>query len=115
MFMGAGVYVAAAVALAAVVALFYAGGRVVLSLFGIPANPRVHCMTCGSEGRAQTRTRGSLALEIVLWCLVIVPGLIYSVWRVSSRRRVCATCGAENIVPLDTPAARGHRAQLARQ
>lgn len=71
--------------------------------------PAVHCMTCGVDAASKTRTRGSIGLEIVLWLCLIVPGLIYSVWRLTTRRQVCSACGAENIIPLDSPAAVSHR------
>lgn len=72
-----------------------------------------HCMTCGVDGLTKTRTRGSIFIEIVLWLCLIVPGLIYSIWRLTTKRQVCASCGAENIIPLDSPAAKNHRQMLA--
>jgi len=73
---------------------------------------RQHCMTCGSEGDPVAKTKGSLLIEIVLWLCLIVPGLIYSVWRLTSRHSACSVCGATNLVPCDTPAAKAHREQL---
>lgn len=74
---------------------------------------QVHCMTCGTDGRSKTRTRGSIFIEIILWLCFLVPGVIYSIWRLTTRRQVCAACGAENIVPADAPAAVSHRKALA--
>ena len=62
------------------------------------------CTTCGHHGAAKSHTRGSMLVEIVLWLLFLLPGLIYSLWRVSTRRRVCAACGGTALVPPDTPA-----------
>jgi len=73
----------------------------------------MHCMTCGVEGPTKTRTRGSIAIEVILWLCFLVPGLIYSVWRLTTRREVCASCGAENIIPIESPAAIQHRRVLA--
>lgn len=61
--------------------------------------PVMVCPTCGHHGETATRTKGSMAIEIVLWLLFIVPGVIYSLWRLSTRRAVCAQCGAETLVP----------------
>lgn len=36
--------------------------------------------------------RGSLAVEIVLWLLLFLPGILYSLWR-HSGVAVCHTCG----------------------
>ena len=45
-------------------------------------------------------------MEIILWILFIIPGLIYSLWRLSSRGDVCSQCGQANLIPLNTPVAR---------
>ena len=42
----------------------------------------------------KTVTRGSIWIEIILWLCLIVPGLIYSIWRLTTRRQVCSACGA---------------------
>lgn len=64
------------------------------------------CITCGHHGPTKPQTRGSFAIELVLWLLFIVPGLLYSLWRLSTRRHVCSACGGATLVPPDTPAGR---------
>lgn len=64
------------------------------------------CTTCLTVGVPQRRARGSLLLEIVLWLCAIIPGLVYSAWRLSSRRRVCRACGGKELIPVDSPRAR---------
>lgn len=71
------------------------------------------CTTCGHEGGTETKTRGHIAIEIILWLLLIVPGLIYSVWRMSSRHQVCASCGAATLVPPDSPVALAHKKKMS--
>jgi hypothetical protein len=61
------------------------------------------CNNCGSTGRPKTETKGSILIEIILWLSFIVPGLIYSIWRMSTRSKVCRSCGARSLVPLDSP------------
>lgn len=61
------------------------------------------CSNCGQISSGKTTVRGSLALEIVLWFFLLIPGIIYSVWRSSSRHKTCPACGSTNLVPLDTP------------
>ena len=78
----------------------------------IKAGDGKHCLTCGTDGRTTTNTRGSIWNEVVLWICFIVPGLIYSLWRHSSRSQVCRACGSGSVVPTDSPAAIGHRRQL---
>lgn len=70
-----------------------------------PGKPKV-CTTCGHLGPTTTQTRGSIVIEIVLWLAFLIPGLIYSIWRLSSRRQVCAKCGGETLVPADSPVGR---------
>jgi ribosomal protein S27AE len=67
-----------------------------------PMNEKA-CARCGQVGQPATDTPGSLALEVLLWLLFLVPGLVYSVWRVSARREVCAACGSAELLPLHTP------------
>lgn len=64
------------------------------------------CTRCGTRTNARTETRGSFIIELALWLLFIIPGLIYSLWRLSSRRDVCHACGAPDLVPVDSPVGR---------
>lgn len=61
------------------------------------------CKDCGTVGRANRVTRGSLLIEIVLWLCFLVPGLLYSLWRLSTKHNACRACGSRNLVPLDSP------------
>ena len=61
------------------------------------------CKACGHVGVPESRVRGSLAIEIILWLCLIIPGLIYSIWRMGSRFSACAKCASEDIIPLDSP------------
>jgi hypothetical protein len=65
------------------------------------------CTACGSATKPKTITKGSTLIELILWLCFIVPGIIYSIWRLSSRYSACRACGSKNIVPLDTPVGRG--------
>lgn len=69
------------------------------------------CSACGAMGKTKTITRGSLLIEIILWLCFLVPGLIYSIWRHTTRHDGCAVCGAEQLIPVSSP--RG--GQIARE
>lgn len=71
-----------------------------------------HCMTCGSDGVPTSRVKGSLGIEIILWVCFLVPGLIYSLWRMNSRHSVCASCAGTELVPMESPAALSHKKSL---
>ena len=64
------------------------------------------CTTCHTVGKQKRETRGSFVIELALWLMLIVPGLIYSLWRLTTRRNVCRACGSPNIVPTTSPVAR---------
>jgi hypothetical protein len=61
------------------------------------------CARCGVQGSLKSETRGSFLIEVVLWLMFIIPGLIYSLWRLSTRRKVCGSCGSHELVPLNSP------------
>ena len=65
------------------------------------------CTNCGFRGKAKRITKGSILIEIVLWIMLLVPGLIYSIWRLASRYNGCPQCGAGNMIPIDSP--KGHK------
>lgn len=69
------------------------------------SDPRKLCSSCGHVGRPKTVTPGSLLIEAVLWLCLLVPGLIYSLWRINRRHDACAKCGAATLLPLDSPVA----------
>lgn len=62
------------------------------------------CTRCGTVGRLRTRTKGSFLIEVMLWLAFIVPGVLYSLWRLTTRARVCAACGSDALVPVNSPA-----------
>lgn len=64
---------------------------------------RYICPNCGSIGNPRTYTKGAFLVEVTLWLLCLLPGLIYSMWRLTSRYRGCPSCGAANMVPVDSP------------
>lgn len=64
------------------------------------------CSACGHVGSSKTAVKGNILIEIVLWLFLIIPGLIYSIWRSSSRYKKCVVCGSTNLVPIDTPVGR---------
>jgi hypothetical protein len=64
------------------------------------------CKACGYHGTPGSITKGSFAIEVILWLCFIIPGLIYSFWRLSSRGSNCPTCGSTEVIPVDSPIGR---------
>lgn len=64
------------------------------------------CTQCGSIDSVKKITPGSFAIEIVLWLCFLIPGLIYSLWRLAARRKGCGVCGSAALVPAASPMGR---------
>lgn len=69
----------------------------------MPGNSTHICSNCGSSVRAKTFTPGSISIEIILWFTFIVPGVVYSLWRLTSRYKACPACKSKNIIPIASP------------
>lgn len=63
------------------------------------------CTICGYVGEAKTVTKGHFALELVLWLCFIVPGIVYSIWRLTTRYEACPLCENKNLIPGSAPLA----------
>lgn len=72
------------------------------------------CTTCGAKTNPVTLTKGSFGMEVLLWLLMILPGVLYSLWRLTSREKGCPNCRKATLIPIDSPIARTHLATLAK-
>ena len=62
------------------------------------------CTVCRSSfGSPKTVTPGSPTVELLLYGLLFIPGLLYSSYRLANSRKVCPNCGASQFVGTDTP------------
>jgi hypothetical protein len=85
------------------------------------------CTSCGYVGYPKRLTKGSFWLELFLWLIFVfpvlvyisllstgfvietfpwifaLPGLLYSIWRLTSRYDACPKCKNASTIPLDTP------------
>ena len=61
------------------------------------------CQTCGFEGYQKTFTKGSFIMELFLWLVFLFPGVIYSIWRLTSRYSGCPSCENNSMIPVDSP------------
>lgn len=60
----------------------------------------MYCPICKHEGKAKKVTKGSIIIEIFLWCMMLVPGFIYSLWRLTTRHDACPQCGNANLLKV---------------
>jgi len=61
------------------------------------------CTTCGYVGSPKRITKGSILIEIALWLFFVVPGLIYSIWRLTTKYDACPKCKNASMIPADSP------------
>jgi hypothetical protein len=73
----------------------------------------VVCKACEMTGTPRSITPGSMGMEVLLWLCFLLPGMLYSTYRISKRYKGCAHCGSADIVPIESPAGQNIlRAQL---
>ena len=61
--------------------------------------------SCRTAARPAKRVKGSFWIELILWLTFLVPGLIYSVWRLTSKEEICPECERPSMIPIDSPEA----------
>lgn len=64
------------------------------------------CTQCSSKIYPIEVTPGSFSMEVILWLFFLIPGLIYSFWRLGTRHEECPYCGSRSFIPINTP--KGH-------
>lgn len=57
------------------------------------------CTMCGFIGKEVSFTKGSILIEIFLWCIFFFPGFLYSIWRLTTRSKVCPNCKHNAMIP----------------
>lgn len=57
------------------------------------------CGECNSALEFDKSKRGSRIIEMILWSTLVIPGLIYSIWRKSTRKKICYYCGSDFVFP----------------
>ena len=66
------------------------------------SGPMKVCTVCEHVGPSRMQTRGSMGVEVCLWLCFLLPGIVYSLWRRSTRAPVCRVCGSSALVPSNS-------------
>jgi hypothetical protein len=71
-----------------------------------PLGPLLGPWICESCGRTAPRPRaiknGSPIIEIILWLAFILPGVIYSIWRITTVHSACIYCSGK-VIQTNSP------------
>jgi hypothetical protein len=59
------------------------------------------CKNCNSVGPPKILRRGTLSLELLLWMCLLVPGFIYSAWRLMNKYKTCSSCGSSKVTDFE--------------
>lgn len=62
------------------------------------------CTNCGHIGYRLKKKKGSIFITIILILFFILPGILYMLWRGSTKHYVCSSCGGQTLVPITSPA-----------
>jgi len=76
-----------------------------LARLGMGKHKTLYCLQCGSVGFPKKKMPGSFGIELVLWLCLILPGVIYSLWRWNATQSVCAICESPGLIPPSSPRA----------
>jgi hypothetical protein len=62
------------------------------------------CQECGDIGIPEKHMPGSLLLQIVLFLFWLLPGIIYTIYRIAATKTICPSCKTtEPMLPLNSP------------
>jgi hypothetical protein len=71
----------------------------------------MQCARCGQIDVPDLLVPGSDRVEVLAWCCLLLPGLLYALWRHASRRRICAGCGSTQVLRVTRATRRQRREQ----
>ena len=83
-----------------------------LKVSAVDFTKKYGCMECGCQRDPIDAKRGLLVIEIFMWLLYILPGVIYSIWRRVRKHQVCPNCLSPSVVLTSSSRAMGMRRLL---
>jgi hypothetical protein len=60
------------------------------------------CKSCFAIATPNVKKKGSLTVEIFLWALFLVPGMIYTSWRLLKREKTCPVCSSASVISMNS-------------
>lgn len=71
---------------------------------------KMYCMTCGNIGTPKSSK--SIVVLLLLFCLGVIPGLIYLM---ISGKKLCRACNSNQVVPMNSPNAKRALQQISQE
>ncbi|HEY9685916.1 MAG TPA: hypothetical protein V6C52_02960 [Coleofasciculaceae cyanobacterium] len=72
-----------------------------------PSQLLVFCTSCHYLGIPKLKRRGNFFVNWILMIFLVLPGIVYLLWRLcSSRLQFCPQCGSQNVIPARSLAAK---------
>ena len=65
-------------------------------------NQQVVCESCNEQTMSVTKMKGTMLINIVLLVCMVVPGVLYFVWRLTTKHKACGSCGSDQILPINS-------------
>ena len=62
----------------------------------------IRCPNCKFEGKGKRITKGYFAVELLLYFAFILPGIAYTLWRLTNKKDICPQCGFEYVIKTGT-------------
>ena len=60
------------------------------------------CKECGTVGAPVKSVPGYFLVEVIMYLMFFIPGVIYTLWRVTNATSGCPKCGGK-MIPADSP------------
>ena len=64
----------------------------------IQKDSEIICKNCGEVSNAIIKTKGSIIIEIFLYLFYIIPGVLYTLYRVTNKYPICQHCESKEII-----------------
>ena len=65
----------------------------------------MYCTSCGNVAPATRSLRGNSFITFLLIWFMLIPAIVYSIWRHSGSYDHCSACGKATMIPLSSPIA----------
>jgi hypothetical protein len=60
------------------------------------------CRACRLVATPKSITKGPSLIEVLLWGLFLIPGILYSAWRFITKEKVCPVCSSLAVIPINS-------------